>query len=116
MVRIPSNALPLRIEVLNDAIAGGTDYDIGLYQTLGKGAAVADADLFASGIDMTAARTLPLDALFESAVVGIEEIEERLWQLLDQSADTSRDYDVCFTANTVGTAAGTLSLRMYWTI
>ena len=51
-----------------------------------------------------------------SSVAMIEEIEERLWQLLGESADTFRDYDLCFTGNTVGTAAGTLSVRVLWTI
>lgn len=120
MVRIPSSARILRLEVLNDAIAGGTSYDLGLYETahyltdaVTAGAAVND-DVFATAIDMTVARSLPLDAMFE--VLDIVDVEKRVWELAGLSADPMRQYDICFTADTVGTGAGTLVLRAEWVV
>lgn len=114
MVRLPSNAVVYRIEVMNDAITAGTGYDIGLYQTAENGGAAADDDVFATTIDMSVARSLPFDAMFE--VLDIDKIEKRLWELLGLTSDPQREYDVCFTADTVGTAAGTLSMRVVWTV
>lgn len=114
MVRLPSNAVVRRIEVLNDAITGGTSYDLGLYKAAVNGGDAVDAGLFATAIDMANARTLPLDAMFET--LGIEKIEMRLWELLGLSADPQIEYDLCFTANTVGSAAGTIATRVEWVV
>lgn len=114
MVRLPSNAVIYRLEVLNDVIAGGTAYDVGIYRTAIDGAAAVNDDVFADAIDMTMARTLPLDAMFE--VLGIENVEKRLWELAGLTADPMIEYDLCFTADTVGTGAGTLAMRVVWTV
>ena len=112
MVRLPSNAVIYRIEILNDVITGGTSYDLGFYQINDNGGAVVDADIYATAIDMTVARSLPFDASFE--VLDIANIEKRVWEVLGLSADPQRLYDLCFTANTVGTGAGTISMRVMW--
>ncbi len=114
MVRVPANAVIHRIEVLNDAITGGTSYDIGVYQTAINGGAVVSATKFGTVIDMSSARALPLDAMFEA--LDISSTENRLWELLSLTSDPMRDYDLCYTANTVGTGAGTLVMRVYWTV
>lgn len=114
MCRLPSNAVIEAIEILNDAIAGATDYDIGVYQSLRNGGAVVDDDLFADTLDMTVARALPLDAMFEK--LDIDQSEKRLWELLGLSADPNREYDICVTGQTVGSAAGTVVLRVKWSI
>lgn len=114
MVRLPSGAVVTRIEVLNDAITAGTSYDLGVYETAANGGAVADADVFATAIDMSSARALPFDAMFE--VQDIDKSEKRLWEHLGLSADPFKLYDLCYTANTVGSAAGTLVMRVYWVI
>lgn len=113
-VRLPSGAVVLRIEVLNDAITAGTSYDLGLYKTARDGAAVVDADVFATAIDMSTERLLPFDAMFE--VQNIDKSEKRLWEHAGLSADPFIEYDVALTANTVGSAAGTIVLRVYWVV
>jgi hypothetical protein len=113
-VRLPSNAVIHRIEVLNDAITAGTDYDVGVYTPAIGGGAVVSAAKFASAIDMSSARALPLDAMFE--VLDIAQMEKRLWEHLSLSADPMLEYDICFTANTVGSAAGTIAMRVYWAV
>ena len=122
-VRLPSNAIVHSIEFRGDAIASATDYDCGIYRTAGDGGAVVDADLFASAIDInagvatTAASTL---MRWEAATTAdISLAEYRLWQLADAGAatyatDPNYQFDVCLTGNTVGSAAGTLYLRVLW--
>lgn len=114
MIRLPSNAVVYRIEVLNDAITAGTGYDIGIYKTAIDGGAAVNDDLFATTIDMSMARALPLDAMFE--VLDIDQVEKRLWEHAGLAADPMIEYDICFTADTVGTAAGTLAMRVVWTV
>ena len=114
MVRLPSNAIVNRIEVLNDAIAGATGYDVGIYKVAVDGGSAVDDDLFASSLDMTSQRLLPLDAMFEA--LDISNIEKRLWELAGLSADPQIEYDICYTADTVGSAAGTLAMRVVWTV
>ena len=114
LVRLPSNAVIYRLESMNDAITAGTAYDIGLYQTAVNGGLAADDDVFATAIDMSFERDLPFDAMFE--VLNIDKVEKRLWELLGLSSDPMTEYDVCYTADTVGSAAGTLSMRIVWTV
>ncbi len=112
VVRLPSNAVVHRIEVLNDAITAGTGYDIGLYRSAVDGGAAVNDDLFATLIDMSAARALPLDAMFE--ILDIDQMEKRLFEHAGLTADPMVEYDVCFTADTVGSGAGTVAMRVYW--
>lgn len=113
MTRVPSNACIKELNVLNDAITGGSNYDLGVYETAENGGAAVDADRFASGIDMSTARTLPLNAIYEAGL-DIADGDKRLWEILGLSEDPHKHYDLCFTANTVGTAAGSLALEMVW--
>jgi hypothetical protein len=43
---------------------------------------------------------------------GIDQIEKRLWERLGLSVDPQVDYDLALTGDTVGTGAGTISLRV----
>lgn len=113
ILRLPSNACIKELNILNDAITSGTVYHLGVYQTAANGGAVVDADVFASTISMATARTMPLNAMFEAGL-DIANWDIRLWQLLGLSSDPQRDYDICFTAATVGSAAGTLCLECVW--
>jgi hypothetical protein len=109
LFRLPSNAKVTSISVFNDAITGGTSYDIGLYRTAADGGAAVDVDAFASAVDMSSARASagPLNVTFEAQ--NIDKIEQELWQVAAATTDPSIMYDVALTANTVGTGAGTIS-------
>lgn len=98
-----------RLSLLNDAITAGTSYDFGLYDTAGNGGAVVDADLFASAVDLSSGRTTDTDILNEA--LDIDKSEKQIWELLGLSADPGKEYEVCATANTVGSAAGTIVLK-----
>lgn len=106
---LPPDLIPLSMEVYNDAITGGTDYDIGFYET-GVAGAVIDKDKLADGLDMSsaAAKGSPKDGL---AAVGLDEIKEMIYELAGHTTATRKTgYDLAITANTVGAAAGTISV------
>ena len=110
---VPKEYIPVRFEILNDAITAGTDYDLGIYRSLvdGTQGEVVDADAFAAALDMSAAaaRGSPKEGL---AAVLIEDIQKTIAQLAgDTLAPLTKElnYDVALTANTVGSIAGTIS-------
>jgi hypothetical protein len=105
---IPSNAKIKYIRVYNDAITSGTDYDIGLYDV--NAGAVIDKDLFADGLDLSTA----VDARFALTAPNIDEIHKSIWEYaaLSLTEDPQKSYDVALTANTVGSAAGTVTIEM----
>jgi len=118
-VRIPSGARITSINVFCDAITAGSVYHCGLYRTAVDGGAVVDADLFGATITMANARGVGMtvataDVLFFT--LDIATIEKKIWEQLALAADPLIQYDICLTGATVGSAAGTLSLRVHWTL
>jgi len=106
------NLIPVSVKVLNDAITSGTDYDLGLYETeLG---AEIDKDVFADGLDMSSSRT------FNTAVEALITVDPAniTKTIMEHAGDTlstlAKGYDLAFTANTVGSAAGTISGVAYF--
>lgn len=109
-VRLRSNDRISQITVFNDAITGGTSYDCGVYKTSRDGGAAVASHAFALNMDMSSASSLGTEAL--QYTNGIENIEKQLWEVLALSADPRLFYDICLTGVTVGTGAGTLSMRV----
>lgn len=97
------------LELLNDAIQSGTTYDIGLHEIAAAGGAAKDADLFGTDVDMTSARVAPTDVLFEA--LNIDKIEKRIWEMLGETEDPDRWYDLTMTGQVAGSGAGTISMR-----
>ncbi|MBX3480005.1 MAG: hypothetical protein KF842_06370 [Caulobacter sp.] len=114
MARLRSSDRVSQIRVWSDAITGGAAFDLGLYRTADDGGAAVDDDLFASALDFSSA-VGGTDVTYEASASNHDKIEKRLWELLGLSADPQIDYDLAFTADTVGTAAGTVSLRVRFT-
>ncbi len=112
--RLPSNAVIMKIDLLNDAITDGTVYDVGLYQTAANGGAVASVNCFANDVDLSSARVAPLDVLHQA--LDINKAEKRLWEVLALPVDSGCEYDLCLTGATVGTAAGDITLKVYYTV
>lgn len=108
MVRVHSSWLILSIKVFCDAITAGTSYDVGLYQTAANGGAVADIDAFALAVDLSTAIVVGSEVRFEAA--NIDGVTKPVWELLALTADNNRWYDLCVSATTVGSAAGTISV------
>lgn len=107
---VPAHLVPLKIEIGCTAITGGTDYDLGLYETnLG---AVKDADILMDGQTMAAASLNGLDGL---AAIGVADGLKPLWELAGDTVETKKaSYDIALTANTVGTADGTILVTAYF--
>jgi len=107
---IPGDCIVTKIELFNDAIAGATSYDIGLYETLedGVGGAVIDKDIFLAAEDINAGNTRASSVNGLSAV-AIEDLDKDIAALAGHDFDTRKlGYDIAVTANTVGAAAGTV--------
>lgn len=110
MVRVHSSWLILSVKVFCDAITAGTSFHIGLYQTAANGGAAADADVFATAVDLSTAIVTGSEVRFE--VANIDGITKPVWELLGLTEDNNRWYDLTLLANTVGSAAGTISVAV----
>ena len=96
----------------NDAITSGADFDVGIYDTAENGAAVININCFADAVSLVSGSVTGTRDLYEAGSdVGVEDIEQRVWEMAGQSSDPDVWYDICFTGDTVGSGAGTLSLR-----
>ena len=101
------------IKRLCDAVTGGTAYDVGLYETADNGGAAVDDDCYASAVSMASADNAGTELAFEAR--DIAGVENKVWQDAGQSSDPNRYYDLCLTADTVGSAAGTISAVLGYT-
>jgi hypothetical protein len=104
---VPSTLVPKRVVFLTDAITSGTDWDFGIYETdLG---AVIDKDLLMDGQTFATALTELTGG------VGLKDVDaaNRTKMLYELNGETAKEhrasYDLCLTANTVGSAAGTIT-------
>ena len=108
---VNADLIPVNIAIYNGAITGGTDYDIGLYETnLG---AVVDADVLADGLSMASARSKATTNNAGLTTVSLANSQQRLFELAGQTQGFGTQtkiptFDIAITANTVGTAAGTI--------
>lgn len=112
MFRVHSSWRIHGLTLLNDAITGGTSYDVGLYDIADADGAVLDADAFAAAVDLSSARVAPLDVA--NHTLNIDKAENAIWQLagLSLTSDPNKFYDIALTANTVGSGAGTITMRL----
>lgn len=102
--------IPVSIVLLNDAITGCTSVDLGLYEPLEAGGAVIDKDVFLAAEDINGgnARSSPVDGL---TAVAIENVQKKIFELAGHTLATrKKGYDIALTANTIGSAAGTISV------
>lgn len=113
------------LQIVNDAITGGTDYDFGFYKITDNNLGVAiDADILMDGQTMASARASWTSVLFAgTSAMDQGAVGQKVWQICGYaSIDAAREanptnqvYMVC-TANTVGTADGTLSAKLTITV
>lgn len=105
---IPADLIPLKLEVMCDGITGGTDIDLGLYET--DTGAVVDKDCLADGLTIAVAKTR-VDALDGLSVIDIADANKMIYELGGHTTSTRKaGYDLCMTANTIGSAAGTVTI------
>lgn len=103
---IPSTYIPTEITIACDAITDGTDYDLGLYKV---GGVVVDKDVLMDGQTMASALTRATGHQLGLAAVNIDGVRKTLGVLSAQT-DIYPAYDIALTANTVGSAAGTITV------
>lgn len=113
---VDPDLIPIRVEIYNDAITSGSDYDLGLYETLtdGQGGAEIDKNIFADALDMSsaAASGSPKDGLKD---VNQADRVKRIYEHAGHTQTTKKiGYDICLTANTVGSAAGTITVIAFF--
>lgn len=111
--KVPRTAIPLyhSARLNNDALAGATDIDVGLYKSLAGGGDVVDKDILTDGIDIAAGNALASPvAAFQA--VALEKFGLNLGELVDLASGTTsydQEYDLAITGNTFGVALGTIS-------
>lgn len=108
IARIPSNAVLAEVTIKNDAITGGTDYDLGFYDI--AAGAVIDVDALINTTDLSSAGSV--DGL---GSIDIANLGQEVWELAGLTEDPSKLVDLVLTGNTVGTAAGTITARVSYT-
>ena len=109
---VTDNAIPVlvsSIAKISTAITGGTGYTLGVYER-GVGGVVVDADLFMTTTSFTSTGN-------KDAVVAVtaDKVGQSIWELLGSTASAGKQYDVCLTAATVGTVAGTVGVQLGFT-
>jgi hypothetical protein len=100
----------LSINLSCDAITGGTDFDIGVYNTIRRGGAVVSRDCFLDG--QTLATALREANGFTKP--NIDSLDKPVWELAGLSADPATDFELCLTGVAVGSATGTVTLRVQY--
>lgn len=106
--RMSPRAIILSIQLLSDAIANATDYEIGFYKALTLDGSAVDIDCLLGSTDINAGNA----ALAEVFVPTISNYGKEAYLLAGVAAADAEKYgsfDLAITANTVGTAAGTIS-------
>lgn len=105
---VPSNLIPVEVNIMCDEITAGTDYDLGIYRE--NSGAVVDKDLLMDGQTLATALTRATGHQLGLAAVGIADGEKTLADLDAVSDDPYPAYDIALTGNTVGSAAGTVTI------
>lgn len=107
---VPADAKIVDLLVFNDAITAGTDYDIGFYES--NSGAVVDKDALLDGGDLSSAHAAG-SGLSGISAVDVANLVKPIYELAGHTAATKKpSYDICVTANTVGSAAGTITLQL----
>lgn len=104
--QIPSRAIIVAVRVTAPDIGTTTAADVGLYETTENGAAVKDADFFASALSLNGGAISKSDITYESGVITLTNSMKPIWDLLGLAADPQRDYDVALTLTGAADAAG----------
>lgn len=115
-VRVPSNAVITQVLLYSDDIGTTTTADFGLYRTAEDGGAVVDADFFASAVSLKDGALTASDITHESGVFNIDDAEKPLYTALGLSADPMLDYDIVATLTGASDAAGTVTLKVRYTV
>ncbi len=117
VARLQANAVIKEIKILCDAITGGTDYDLGIYEIPETNSgAVIDADCFMDGQTLASASK----TINGFNAVDIANYGKQIWELTTGgtaiSEATSKAVDIVLTGNTVGSANGTVTVQVTYAL
>jgi hypothetical protein len=116
LFELPSNAVISRVFFSAPDIGTTTAADVGLYRTTADGAAVVDADFFASAQALNAGPYDNVDITRESTVITAANRHQPIWQILGLSADPQVRYDVALTMTGAADAAGSVDVTVQYTV
>lgn len=112
LMPISANSIITDVKIGNDEITAGTSYDVGFYNV--ESGAVVDADELGAALNLSSAHVSGSELSGISAV-DVANRGKKVYELLGLTATTkAAAYDLCITANTVGTAAGTITVFVEW--
>jgi hypothetical protein len=112
LMQINANSIITDVKIGNDKITSGTSYDVGFYNV--ESGAVVDADELAATLDLSSAHASGSELSGISAV-DVANRGKKVYELLGLTSTTKAvAYDLCITANTVGSAAGTITVFVEW--
>lgn len=117
---VGAHEIPVQCLILNDALTGATDVDLGLYRP--NGGAVVDKDALADGLDIASANAWS-DQTDGLAALGVEERGVKTFFDIANDVETADvighlpndSYDFALTENSEISGAGTLTIFL-WTI
>lgn len=119
MCRLPSGAVVHELLVYCDAITSCAA-DIGLHRISREGGAVVDVDFFASAVSLATAIVTGTNHAHEAdptdaaAGYGLADVARPLWECLGLTADPGLLYDLTLTLTAAATAAGTISVKVFY--
>lgn len=125
-VRVSATDRILSIQCYNDAIANGSDYNCGLYETAANGGADKDENCYADAVTLvTICPAIPhvvatapfLELRFGvTGTADILDVEQRVFEDAGDTlaSDGSSEYDLCLTGVAVGDG-GDITLVVYYT-
>lgn len=107
--KVPANAVPLPklSSIENDAIAGFTAVDLGLYKP-GVGGAVVDANILLAAADLHSANT----GTDPFAAVTLDKRGQNLLTLLGLAVGAHEEFDIVLGGATLGANIGTISWQL----
>ncbi len=109
---MPASAVISKIEIFNDAITGGTDWDLGFYKNLERGGEVKSKDVLVNGLSVASARIHGAGVSGLTAL-NIANAGDTVFEHAGDTLETREiGYDLALTANTVGGTAGTITVKI----
>lgn len=123
---LPSEAVIFDVKIATDGLTNGTDWDLGFYNPLsgagGDGLEV-DKDILMDGQTLASAADFgnptALDGMDNVAIE--DQGNKTIWELLGKSISAvprtaQNQYDLALTANTIGTAGGTVAVIVQYAL
>lgn len=109
---ISPNLICIRASIYNDAITGGTSWDLGIYDTIAEGGAALVDNVYMSNQDLSSAHA-PGAGLNGLGNLAVASVPKMVFENAGHTILTKhRGYDIALTADTVGSGVGNITVVM----